>query len=114
MPFSLLTNDDNYYVPIFVEEIRKVLDTTDVDIVYFDMVHSHLINDLPNPIGYQTLITEPRLNRLDIGSFVFKTELGQAVGFKDRGFAADGVFFESLKLHNPKIWKIPKVLFVHN
>jgi hypothetical protein len=112
--YCLLTNDDNYYVPVFIEEVLENLSTTNSDIVYFDMVHSHKIQDLPNPIGYQTLITEPRINRIDIGSFVFRTSLGQSVGFNDRGFAADGIFFEAMKNLDPLISKIPKVLFVHN
>jgi len=112
--YVLLTNGDNYYVPIFIEEIRKSIITKSPEIVYFDMVHSHVLEDLPNPIGYQVLITEPKIYRIDIGSFVFKRVFGQSIGFKDRGFEADGMFFESLKAKDPKIVKIPKVLFVHN
>ena len=112
--YLLLTNDDNYYVPIFVEEILREIDNENPDIVYFDMVHSHIMGDLPNPIGYQTLITEPRLNRIDIGSFVFRTELGKVAGFTDREFNADGRFFERMLEFSPKLKKIEKVLFVHN
>jgi len=112
--YVMLTNGDNYYVPIFIEEIRKSIIAENPGIVYFDMVHSHLIKDLPNPIGYQVLITEPKIYKIDIGSFVFRRVLGQSIGFKDRSFEADGVFFEALKATGPKIVKIPKVLFVHN
>jgi hypothetical protein len=110
----LLTNDDNYYVPIFIEEISMEIIDKKADIVFFDMVHSHKINELPNPIGYQTLITEPRLNRIDMGSFVFNGKIGREVGFNDRSFAADGMFFEELLSKTDKISKISKVLFVHN
>lgn len=110
----LLTNDDNYYVPIFIEEISAEIKDKKADIVFFDMVHSHKITELPNPIGYQTLITEPRLNRIDVGSFVFNGKIGREVGFNDRGFAADGIFFEKLLSKTDKIFKISKVLFVHN
>ena len=112
--YILLTNDDNYYVPVFVEEILADIKVRKLDIVYFDMVHNHKIYDLPNPIGYQTLITEPRLNRIDIGSFVFKGKIGKMVGFNDRSFAADGIFFEQLLTKTKKIGKIEKVLYVHN
>ena len=112
--YVLLTNGDNYYVPIFVEELRKELIAQEPDIIYFDMVHNYIFDDLPNPIGYQTLITEPRINRIDIGSFVFGKALGQSIGFKERVFWADGMFFEAMMATGPKIVKIPKVLFVHN
>ena len=112
--YILLTNDDNYYVPVFIEEIENVIKEQTPDIIYFDMVHSYVIEDQPNPISYQTLITEPRINRIDIGSFVFKSELGKAVGIRERSSDADGVFFEDMKRTGAKIVKIPKVLFVHN
>jgi len=109
----LLTNDDNYYVPTFVEEILSQ-DWENADIVYFDMVHNHKIYDLPNPIGYQTLITEPRVNRIDMGSFAFRTELGKKAGFADKSHSADGYFFEKMLALGARIIKIKKVLFVHN
>lgn len=111
--FMLLTNDDNYYVPIFVEQIVEQ-PLKDLDIVFFDMVHSHKLLSLPNTSGYQTLVTQPRINWIDIGAFVFRTELGKQTGFKSRDFAADGVFFESMLRDGARCLKIEKVLFVHN
>ena len=113
-PFILLTNDDNYYTPPFVEEMLGPLERNEADVVYCDMVHSHKILDLPNPIGYQTLKTEPRLNRIDIGAFVFRAEIGKKVGFIDKSFAADGIFFESMLEVGANLKKIEKTLFVHN
>jgi hypothetical protein len=112
--YVLLTNDDNYYVPVFVDEIQAVINSELPDIVYFDMVHNYAFGYHPNPISYQTLIAEPILNRIDIGSFVFNTKLGQSVGFRGRHHQADGMFFEDMKDSGAKIVKIPKVLFVHN
>ena len=109
----LLTNDDNYYVPTMVENILSQ-DWENTDIVYFDMVHNHIIPSLPNPIGYQTLITEPRATRIDMGSFVFRTCLGKEVGFTDKSYGADGYFFEAMRDRGARIAKIRKVLFVHN
>jgi hypothetical protein len=84
------------------------------DVIYFDMVHNYAFDHDPNPISYQTLITQPIMGRIDIGSFVFKTELGKSVGFNRRDQLADGAFFEDMKATGPSIVKIPKVLFVHN
>jgi len=112
--YCLLTNDDNYYVPIFIDEISKTIQQENPDIIYFDMVHNYRFEDLPNPVGYQTLITEPRIDRIDMGSFIFRTQLGKSIGFTDRSYKADGVFFEALTAVTTNIVKIPKVLFVHN
>jgi hypothetical protein len=112
--FLLLTNDDNYYTPNFLEEMLETLLSKKSDIVYCDMVHSHVMNDLPNPIGYQTLVTEEKFCRIDIGCFIFRTSLGQRVGFKARDFNADWTFFSDMISTKPKVVKLPKVMFVHN
>lgn len=112
--FTLLTNDDNYYTPNFVEEMLGKAESQKSDVVYCDMVHSHVFHDLPNPIGYQTLYTEIILNRIDMGAFIFKTKLGQKVGFSSRAFEADWLFLEEMLHFKPTISKVEKVLFVHN
>jgi len=112
--FLLLTNDDNYYTPNFLEEMFELLFSKKGDIVYCDMVHSHVMKDLPNPIGYQTLVTEEKFCRIDIGCFIFRTSLGQRVGFKARDFNADWTFFSDMISTKPEVVKLPKVMFVHN
>jgi glycosyltransferase involved in cell wall biosynthesis len=115
-PFVLFTNDDNYYVPVFVQTVLAVAHDKNADIVLYDVVHSHEnAGDTIAP-PYSVLITEPRMNRFDVGAGVFRTELARAVGWRSRGFAADGVFIEDVLAFKPdvKIEKIDQVLFVHN
>ena len=112
--YVLLTNDDNYYAPVFIEEIHEVLERERADIVFCDMVHNYALAHHAEPMPYQTLITEPFIERIDIGCFVFRTELGKSTGFNDRTYLADGIFFEAMKAAGASIVKIPKVLFVHN
>ena len=112
--YTLITNDDNYYTPNFVQEMIGEARKSESDVVYCDMVHSHIRYDQPNPIGYQAFITKPHINYIDMGSFIFRTDLGKKVGFKSRSFEADGVFFEELKNNTERITKVKKILFVHN
>jgi|688.fasta_scaffold83839_4 hypothetical protein len=112
--YTLLTNDDNYYAPIFIEEMVSNAMLFQSDVVFCDMVHNHIFNDLPNPVGYQVLISEPIMNRIDMGCFIFKTRIGQDVGFNSRAFEADWDFFQSLLDAGAKYSKVEKVLFVHN
>ena len=112
--YTLLTNDDNYYVPTFIEEMLKAGKESRAEIVFCNMVHNHVFEDLPNPIGYQVLVTEPKLNRIDMGAFIFETKIGKKVGFNSRLFEADWDFFEGLIRSGASYKKIEKVLFVHN
>ena len=114
--FVMFTNDDNYYVPTFVEIVTGVLAATNCDVVLVDVLHSHEnAGDTVAP-AYSVLTTEPRMNRFDVGAGVFRTTLAKSVGWRDRGFAADGVFIEDIMASatKPRLVKIPQVLFVHN
>jgi hypothetical protein len=96
--------------------MMKCIGDENLDLVLCNMVHSHVFRDLPNPFGYQALNVEPRRRRVDIGAFIFRTQLGKNVGWRDKGFEGDATFFEDLINNKPKpsMGKINKVLFVHN
>lgn len=115
-PFLLLTNDDNYYCPVFVEKMFQALSAHQADLVLCDMIHSH-----NNPGGhaqppYSLLKTAPQPGLIDIGCFIVKTELAKGVGFVDKGHDGDATFFMDLLRTNPaiRIAKVNQVLFVHN
>jgi hypothetical protein len=115
-PYLLLTNDDNYYCPIFVEKMMQALQTHQADIVLCDMIHSH-----NNPGGHQQppyslLKTAPQPGSVDIGCFIVRTNLAKQVGFRDKGHDGDATFFADILRQNPQIRvaKVNQVLFVHN
>ena len=114
--YLLLTNDDNYYAPIFVEEFLGEILDNGLDIAYCDMVHSHTFKESNIDANYQVLITEPKRAKIDIGCFIVRSEIAKKVGFPDKSFDGDATFFE-MCLKSKKftvIGKIKKVLFVHN
>jgi hypothetical protein len=110
------TNDDNYYVPVFLEEMFRKADSEALDLVLCDMVHSHNHPGNRPQDSYNAFTTEPRTNSVDIGCFIVKTELAKAVGFRDKSFAGDGTFVDDIMSSDPPVkWgKIDKILFVHN
>ncbi|BBU71529.1 hypothetical protein ICHIJ1_14480 [Fluviibacter phosphoraccumulans] len=114
--FLLITNDDNYYCPVFVENMFAALHAHNADIAMCDMIHSHnQPGGRPQP-AYALFATAPQRCSIDIGCFIAKTELAKKVGFRDKSHDGDATYFEDLLVAKPdaKIVKVNQVLFVHN
>jgi glycosyltransferase involved in cell wall biosynthesis len=104
--YIIMTGDDNYYTPNFVQEI-SVLCNVEVGMVYWDMVHSHY--------NYAYFKCVPAGGQIDMGAFATRRDLAQQIQL-GTDYAADGWFVEHFKQKFPteSISKINKVLFVHN
>ena len=104
----VMTGDDNYYVPTFVDEMLK--NSNKVYFVYCNMVHNWVNND------YIPLDSEPQLYRIDIGNFMVLTELGKTIKLQKDKNEADGLYVEEFIKKYPGIKpkKIKKILYVHN
>ena len=137
--FLLLTNDDNYYVPILVQELRKALSKSKAKLVLLDLVHSypdiytsrfhlhwirfldklkkyHLIIKLGRKGPYSAVRVKPSRGMIDIGSMVIFSSLAKEIGFPWRDYDADGKLAEALveRIHSKEIIKLPGLLFIHN
>jgi glycosyltransferase involved in cell wall biosynthesis len=108
--YVLITNGDNYYTPTMIEEVSK----RNEDLIYFDLVHSHNtpINQNRDSYGYMNSILQNSC--VDIGNVVVKSSLAKKVGFQSTEFAADWIYINSVLNQKPTIFKINKILFVHN
>jgi len=115
--YVLLTNDDNYYVPRFLEFLTGAIASTQADVVMFDMVHSH---DRPGcrPLpAYSYFQTQYSRGNIDMGAAVVKTELARAAGFRDKSHDGDATYFEDVARARGgalSVCKISRTLFVHN
>lgn len=107
--FILLTNDDNYYVPHFVERVMSAAAKT-VGMVYCDMLHNYY--------SYEVLRTELAVNHIDMGAFAVRASVAKKVGFNSTKFEADGIYaVECMRYCQEKglrTIKIKGILFVHN
>lgn len=118
--YILITNDDNYYAPKFVEYMFSSINLDNEykhpDIIFCDMIHSHNNPGLRNQLPYNYFVTEPMRYFIDIGCFIAKTELAKKVGFRDKSFTGDATYFEDIvsSVKKPFILKIPMVLLMHN
>ena len=100
------TNDDNYYVPKFLEiMIFTALTRPDSKMVYCDMVH--------NGYGYGFLSTFPAICRIDLGAYMSHNDIVKETHWTEYGNTADGWYAEQLSLKTSPI-KAPGILFVHN
>lgn len=108
--YVLITNGDNYYTPNMIDEVLKRKE----DFIYFDCVHSHKTPFNSNKASYGYMKTELIKNKIDMGCVVVKTELAKKVGFNHISYSADWDYFSDLLKINPSVFKIDKVLFVHN
>lgn len=106
----LMTNDDNYYVPKFVEYILKEYRKEDVGFVYCNTVHSYY--------EYNLLISEIAENHIDMGSFVVKLDIAKRIGFHHIHLSADGTYAVECanycRLRRLRIIHIAKPIFIHN
>lgn len=104
--YIIMTGDDNYYTPNFVEELSKAA-TSNPGMIYWDMVHSHY--------DYHYFKCFPAFNQIDMGAFATRRDLAQSIKLNTT-YAADGEYvrdFNNLYPGESKVY-IPKVLFVHN
>ena len=107
--FILLSNDDNYYIPVFIE---KMIETVkfNTGIVYCDTVHSHM--------QYDINVSELKENFIDIGAFIVRADVAKITGFNHDHFSADGRYAEecygTCVSKGLKAIKIHKPYFIHN
>jgi glycosyltransferase involved in cell wall biosynthesis len=101
----LYTNDDNYYVPIFLERMMQTANSSNSKMVYCDSSHSHF--------NYNILNTWVKEGHIDMGSFISHMDLVKTTPWTDYGPGADGIYAEKIGSQTNPV-KASGVLFVHN
>lgn len=108
--FVLITNDDNYYVPKFVQMFMDEAVKPRTGMVYCDFLHHNFV--------YDVLVSRPKVNYMDMGAFIVNLPLAKEVGFVHNVPHSDGLYAEECAAKciqkGLKVTKIPKPLFVHN
>jgi hypothetical protein len=107
--YVLITNDDNYYVPTFVERFLEKCQK-DVGFVYCNTVHSYM--------DYDVLQTRIKEGMIDMGSFIVRLSIAKKIGFNYMHEQGDGRYAEDCALeclmHQLGVIYIPKCYFIHN
>lgn len=106
----IMTGEDNYYVPTFVENFLSVV-RDDVNFVFCNMVHNWS-NDNYIPINSDT-----SYGKIDIGNFMTRRINAQKLRLNTKINQADYFFVEEYLgrfTGEGQIIKIDKILYVHN
>ena len=104
----VMTGEDNYYVPEFVDIMLS--ESTNQHFVYCDMVHNWINRN------YIPLLSKLELGKIDIGSFMTKTNMAKKIKLKTDQEWADWYFVEEFKKKYTiaKYKKVNRILYVHN
>lgn len=104
----VMTGEDNYYVPEFVDIMLE--EGKNHHFVYCDMVHNWINKD------YIPILSKLQLGKIDIGSFMCKTNMAQKIKLRKEHEWADWFFVQEFqkKYKIAKYKKVNKILYVHN
>ena len=104
----VMTGEDNYYVPAFVDEMLKV--SNGYHFVFCNMVHNWVSKE------YIPIDCKIEYGKIDIGNFMVKTNMGNKLRLDTTINQADWFFIEDFRKKYPmaKYGKVNKVLYVHN
>lgn len=106
--YLLITNEDNYHMPQFLEKMVEALEKNpNMIAAYCDMVHNYK--------SYEMLPARLQRGFLDCGSVVTRKDAA-SVGWRSMDHSSDWIYFEDIirKYGADKWLKIPGVHFVHN
>lgn len=104
--FIGLSNDDNYYVPGYLDQMVYALESQQADLVLCDYLsHYH---------GWQVVRTKPEPFHCDLGCWLARAALVKATPWQGAEFTSDGDYVERLAKAAQKVVKVDRPLFCHN
>lgn len=106
----VMTGEDNYYTPKFVETFLEAsIFKPNMYFIYCDMVHNWADYE------YIYIKSEIKYGKIDIGSFMTRTEFAKQIKLDTTFNQSDWKFVtEYLSTFKGKTIYIPKTLYVHN
>ena len=106
----VMSGDDNYYMPVFVDHFMDASKPQGVNFVFCDMIHNWVNSE------YHYIKSQPRYGAIDIGNFMTKRIYAQQLRLNVSQVAADATFVEDYlkKYTRVGVVYIPKPLYVHN
>lgn len=100
-----LTNDDNYYVPGYMECMLEGMTGNKLDMVLCHMVHSHH--------RWQLVETHVVIGGCDLGNWLVKAEIAKSTPWPGNDFFDDGRYVQTMS-RKCRTGILPMPLFVKN
>jgi len=102
-----MSNDDNYYAPVYFEWMLSALYSANALFAHCDMVHNYW--------EWSYFVTRPRKDQCDLGAWIAHGSIVRNTPWRDMSFSGDGTFIEDLVAQvGDKVVHVPGVIFVHN
>ncbi len=102
-----LTNQDNYYAPVYLEWLLSDAQRKKATFVYCNAVHSHK--------QWKPMTTDIRRGKIDLGCFLAHRSIVERIKFDKVNFAADWDFIQRLVVAaKTRVARVDATLFTHN
>lgn len=101
-----LTNQDNYYAPVYFEWLVSAAQKHKAQFAYCDMVRSHKM--------WKAFPTSIRRGHIDLGGFLVHRSLAEKIKFDNFTFIGDWDYIRRLTAAARNVIKVPATLFTHN
>jgi len=126
--YALITNDDNYHAPFFLEKLVRALDENpDAPGAYCSaMVHNYAgikgdttvrMEDGHAVDGYGVINVKPERGHMDVAGVLIRAEMAGRAGWPDYTHSSDWTYLDRVAQQNGgwgKFKVVPGVLLVHN
>jgi predicted protein tyrosine phosphatase len=96
-----LSNDDNYYVPGYLEQMVNALERDGAELAMCAMLHSYW--------GWRPLAAGH-----DVGSWIARLDLVRRVPWSGDNFFYDAKYLDQMKRAAKKVAVVDRALFIHN
>jgi len=96
--YIVISNDDNFYSPIALEEALKVfkLNPSAIATYFSQFVHGYMSNQPDGTYRFGIMNTKLQLGFVDCGGVVLKKDIACEIGWNDMSHSSDWTFFKSI------------------
>ena len=115
--YVVITNPDNYYIPIFIDEMLKPFKNKKIVATYCSkFVHGYISAQEDGDYRFGTISTKLELGYIDCGGVVIRKKEACEIGWNSLEIYSDWTYFKDLieAFGEDKWERVMGCLFIHN